>query len=333
MKDLAELTGYSVATISRVINQSPKVSEETRRKVEEAIRRTGYHPNFIGRNLRSAASMKIMVLLPTLDNTFYSKVLLGAEETAQKAGYQIIVGVTHNTVAIEENYIAMLRSCQVDGMVFANTILDKFDLNRLAESYPVALLAHNVPGANLSCVSIDNVAAAREAVQYLISLGHKKIAMISGCYYQNPSADREQGYREALESAGLPWDPGLILRADFNFASGYAMAEKLMKLDEPPTAIFCVADSIAIGALRYLISAGLDQTVSVMGFDDVQESEYIFNGISTVSQPKYELGQKSVELLLEKIRDLRSDAQALVLPHKLVIRGSTRTFAGSQPAP
>lgn len=326
IKDLAELTGYSVATISRVINQSPKVSEETRRKVEEAIRRTDYHPNFIGRNLRSAASMKIMVLLPTLDNTFYSKVLLGAEETAQKAGYQIIVGVTHNTVAIEENYIAMLRSCQVDGMVLANTILDKFDLNRLAESYPVTLLAHNVAGANLSNVSVDNVAAAGEATRYLISLGHQKIAMISGCYYQNPSIDRERGYREALEAAGLPWDPSLILRTDFNFASGYAMAEKLMKISEPPTAIFCVADSIAIGALRYLTNAGLDQQVSVMGFDDVQESEYIFNGISTVSQPKYELGQKSVELLLEKIQDLHSDVHSLILPHKLVIRGSTRPF-------
>lgn len=329
IKDLAEMTGYSVATISRVINNSPKVSEEARRKVEEAIQRTGYYPNFIGRNLRSATSAKIMILLPTLDNTFYSEILLGAEKTAQQAGYQIIVGVTQNTMALEADYISMLRSRQVDGMILANTMLDKFDLNRLAESFPVALVAHKVDGADISSVCINNVAAAREATEYLISIGHRKIALLSGQYYQNPSTERELGYRQALEAAGIPFRKELVLRTGFHFSGGYKAAKNLLEGLEPnaqPSAFFCVADSMAIGVMRYLMDTGLNEKISVLGFDNVLESEYFFDGISTVNQPKYDLGQRSIELILNQIKDPAAEPQSVVLPHQLIIRGSTRPF-------
>ncbi len=328
IKDIAALTGYSVATVSRVINQSPKVSEETRRRVEEVIRSTDYHPNFIGRNLRSSASMKILMLLPTLDNTFFSDVLRGAGDAAMAAGYQIVVGVTNKKAEVEESYISMLRSCQVDGMVLTNTILDKFDLNRLAGSYPVSLLSDIVEGADLSCVTIDNVAAAKEATEHLISLGHRRISMVNGYYYRSLSIDRENGYRMALEQAGLTYDPTQIVRADYNFKGGYSAAKKLMTRKDPPSAIFCSADSMAIGAVRYLMDHGLDKQVSVMGFDNVQESEYFFNGISTVNQPKYELGQQSVQLLLEKIQDIHAPNRRLILPHELVIRGSSHPCLG-----
>lgn len=324
IKDLAEMTGYSVATISRVINNNPKVSPETRRRVEEAIHRTGYHPNFIGRNLRSSTSMKILILLPTLDNTFYSQVLLGAGDAAQQAGYQIIVGVTQNTMELEQNYISMLRSRQVDGLVLANTMLDKFDLNRLAESFPVVLVGHKVIGSNVSSVGIDNVLAAKEATEHLISLGHRNIAMISGHYYQNPSSEREIGYRQALEQAGISFDPHKILRTEFDFGNAYSTTKKLLENPDIPTSIFCIADSIAIGAVRYLADIGLEQQISVVGFDNVRESEYFFNGITTIDQPKYEMGQQSITLLLEKIHDINSEPRSLILPHKLIPRGSSR---------
>lgn len=324
MKDLAQMTGYSAATISRVINHSPKVSEETRRRVEEAIRSTGYHPNFIGRNLRCSSSMKVLVLLPTMENTFYGDVLRGAEDCAMEHGYQIVIGVTHNRPEVENAYVEMLRSRQVDGIIIANTSMDKHDLNRLAESFPVTLLAHGMEGAHASCVTIDNISASREAVALLTGLGHRRVAMISGYYYRNPSLDRETGYQAAMAAAGLACDPALLMRTDFDFRSGYQACKKLMDLEEPPTAIFCVADSIAIGAIRCLVDQGLDGRVSVVGFDNVVESEFFHHGVTTVSQPKYDLGRESMRLLFEKVQDLKSPPRTVVLGYEIVQRGSTR---------
>lgn len=323
IKDIASITGYSVATISRVINNSPKVSEKTRSQVEEAIRKTGYHPNFIGRSLRLSSSMKILVLLPTIENTFYADIIRGAEATASTAGYRLVLGVTQNKLDIEKSYIDMLQSRQVDGLILANSIMDKFDLNRLAETFPVALLAHTIDGAEVSNVSIDNISAAYAAAKHLISLGHRRIGMISGYYYRAPSFERESGFLRALEEAGITHDPRYMLRSDFDFASGQEACRKLMSLPNPPTAIFCIADSMAIGAERYLVNNGLEDKVSVMGFDNVIESEFFFSGITTVNQPKYDLGRRCVELVLDKIRDISTPPESVVLPFSLVERGST----------
>lgn len=322
IKDLASLTGYSVATISRVINNSPKVSENTRLQVEEAIKATGYHPNFIGRSLRLASSKKLLLLLPTVENTFYGDILRGIEQTASAAGYQVVIGVTQNEADIEQKYVDMLTSRQVDGMIIANCNMDKHDLNRLSESFPIVLLAHVIDGANVSSVAIDNVTAAYEATKYLIDLGHKTIGMLSGQYYRNPSMEREEGFKAALREAGLEVNPAHIIRADFDFRSGLHACKRLLSYKIRPTAIFCVADSIAIGAERYLMDAGLEKDISVVGFDNVVESEFFFNGITTVNQPKFDLGRISVDLLLKRICDEAAPAESIILPHTLIERSS-----------
>ncbi len=323
IKDLANLTGYSVATISRVVNNSPMVSEKARAEIEEAIRATGYHPNFIGRSLRLSFSMKLLLLLPTAENTFYGDILRGIEQSASAAGYQVVIGVTQNKLEIEKKYIEMLTSRQVDGMIIANTNMDKFDLSRISESFPIVLLAHSMDGANVSSVTIDNLAAAYDATKLLIDLGHTSIGMLSGRYYRNPSIEREEGFKNALKDAGLPLNPSHLIRTDYDFNSGKLACKKLMSGKAPPTAIFCVADSIAIGAERYLLDSGLENVVSVIGFDNVIESEYFYNGITTVNQPKYDLGKVSVDLLLKIISDKSAPPETVVLPHYLVERGST----------
>lgn len=329
IKDLAQMTGYSVATISRVINGSPNVAEKTRLCVEDAIRNTGYYPNFLGRNLRLSSSMKILILLPTIENTFYGDIIRGAETAASAAGYQLLLGVTQNQLEIERKYIEMLQSRQVDGIILANANMDKYDLNRLAEKFPVTLLAHTVEGANVSSVSIDNVSAAYDAVRYLISLGHRKLGILSGYYYQNPSAARETGFFKALSDAGLTCSPNWIIRTEFEFSSSQKACQKMMEQEDSPTAIFCVADSIAVGAIRYLVDHKLDDKISVMGFDNVLESEYFFNGISTVNQPKFDFGKKCVELLLARIRDSNFVPEKVVFPYELIFRGSTFPLKGS----
>lgn len=323
IKDLASLTGYSVATISRVVNDSPKVSEKTRREVMDAIRATGYYPNYVGRNLRRAETKKLLILVPTTENTFYGDVLRGAEACANQSGYQVLIGMTQNDADIERRFVEMLQSRQVDGLVFANTSLDKYDINRIADSFPVVLLAHSIDGAAASSVSIDNRQAAFDATNHLIAGGRSSIALISGSYYKAPSIDREIGYAQALREAGIAMRPDYLLRTNFDFSSGYQCCKKLMALPDPPTAIFCIADSIAIGAIKYLYEIGREQDVAVIGFDNVPESEYFFRGITTVNQPKYQLGETCIELLLEKIEDVHSEIRQIVLPHSLVLRGST----------
>ena len=332
IKDLAAITGYSVATISRVINNSPKVSEKTRNQVMEAIQSTGYHPNFVGRNLRLSETKKLLFLVPTTENTFYGDILRGAEACACEAGYQVIIGMTQNRVEIERRFIEMLQSRLVDGIVFANTNLDKHDINRIAETFPVVLMAHNIEGSKASNVSINNELATYEATSYLISNNQKRIAIISGFYYKNPSLDRERGYLQALEEAGISANKSYILRTDFDFKSGYQCCKKLMALESPPTAIFCIADSIAIGAMKYLYDIGKENEVAVIGFDNVPESEYFFNGLTTVNQPKYDIGYKSVELLLEKVSDINSESKEIILPHNIVVRGSTSFLSATKGA-
>lgn len=321
IKDIAQMTGVSLATVSRVINGSPNVTEKTKRLVEDAINRTGYHPNSIGRNLKTARTMRLLVLLPTMENTFYAKVLKGIEDEASHNGYQVIIGITHNKLEIETKYIDMLKSKQVDGLILTNTCFNKYDLNRLADSFPIVTLSHKIEGTTISSVTIDNVSAATVSTSHLIELGHKKIAMLSGVYYYYPSMCREEGYKNALANHDIPFSVDYLIRKDFDFQGGFDGAKKLMSLKKPPTAIFCAADSIAIGAMKYLMEENLN--VSIVGFDNVSESEFVYTGITTINQPKYDMGKTSVELLLKKIEDISSPITDVSLPFNLIIRGSS----------
>lgn len=324
IKDLAEMTGYSVATISRVINNTAGVTDKARAKVMAAIEETGYHPNFIGRNLRTSSSKKILILLPTLKNTFYADILPAADNSAAAAGYQTIIGCTQNNPSVEARYIDMVKSRQVDGIILANTILNKDEINELSSSFPVVLMAHKLEGVQASSVSINNTAAAYDATNYLISLGHKNISMLSGIFYQNPSLERELGFKNALEDSSMHFSASNILRTDFDFKSGYSACEKLLHARPETTAIFCVADSIAIGAIKYLAENNLDKEISVVGFDNVMESEYFHNGVTTINQPKKLIGSTCVELLLKQIDEPGSPVESRILPHELIVRGSTR---------
>ena len=325
IKDVARVAGVSVATVSRVINQDKGVSEATIERVKKAIAETHYIPNTFGRNLRKTKSDMILVLFPTLSNPFYSTILKGIEDRAAELGYGILICVTHHDDAVEKKYLNMLRTKQVDGVISLYSTMAKKEINDLAVDFPFVQCCEYTDGAKVSYVMIDNKRAAEEATRYFIEKGHKNIGMISGNFYLSSEAQREEGYREALKSAGIPFRPEYIRKSNYRPESGMETCRELLELENPPTAILAVSDMLAIGAIRYLTSVGMEagKGVEVIGFDNASIARFYVPSISTVAQPRYDLGTTSVDLIVEKIVSLRSITKKIILPHELIFREST----------
>lgn len=326
IKDIAKLAGVSVATVSRVINEDPGVADKLRQKVLQAIKETNYVPNTVGRNLRKSKSDMLLVMLPTLSNPFYSKILKGIEQAASKKGYGILVSVTHHEIKTEKKYLEMLQMRQVDGVISLFSTLSVEELNNLVMKYPFVQCCEYTEGAQLPYVMIDNKKAAYEATKYFISHGHKRIGMISGSFYASSEKAREQGYKDALMDGGLVFEDNYILKSNYKPESGMELCGELLSLSEPPTAILTVSDTLAIGAIKYLKSAGIKvgKDVEVIGFDNASITRVYDPPISTVSQPRYDLGTVSVELVVEKINNFEVVNKGIILPHELILRESTR---------
>lgn len=324
ISDIAKLAGVSAATVSRVINKSGRVSAEIEKRVLKVIEDTHYSPNVTGRMLRTAQTKLLLVSLPTISNSFYSQIVKGIELRASAYGYNILLSPTQNQLAIELKYLQMLTSRQVDGMISFSTRLDIARLNLVASQYPFVLACECPKNAQVSCVSIDNQEAAFEATRILLEKGHQRIGMLSGKLYRTSASLREKGYKNALKEKGIEFDPSLISSCEYHHESGFAGMQKLMEGSNPPTALFCVCDDMAAGAIRYLDNAGLKagRDVDIIGFDDTSIASMYLPSISSVSQPRTDIGTTAVDLLMEKIQDIHSTVKRVTLPHSIILRES-----------
>ncbi|MFA9380793.1 MAG: LacI family DNA-binding transcriptional regulator, partial [Acetanaerobacterium sp.] len=269
LKDVAKLAGVSVATASRVLNNNKNVSPENHHAIMSAMKTLNYTPNYLGRSLRMSSSKKILVLLPTLSNQFYSRVALGIEDMANAHSYNVMIGSTHGDRLVEENYINLLFTRLVDGLILFSTLQSETRLNEIASAYPIVQCCEYKNGVNASRVIIDNKRAAYDAVRHIIECGHRKIAIIAADDSNYTSRDRTEGYRQALAEQDIPILPEYIVHANYSSYTAMRECEALMQLPEPPTAIFCISDGMAIGAMRKLSSMGyrICDDVAVVGFD------------------------------------------------------------------
>ncbi len=325
IKDIAELTKVSVATVSRVINDDPNVSSETREKIKKVIEETGYVPNFLGRNLRVAKTQKILLIIPTIENPFYTEILAAIEESAEKSGYNILIGITNNKHELEQKYMEMLITKQVDGAIVLLSNYDKDALSNWAENFPLVQCCEYTPGARITNVSIDNKLAAYDAVSYLISKGHRKIGAIGGQLYFASESDRIVGYKKALKEHNIPYKKEYFRVKSYTMEGGQEGARELMKLSNPPTAIFAFGDTIAIGVAKYLNDIGkpAGKNVAVIGVDDIPLCEIFNPSISSVRQPRRKLGAKAYELLMERIDNNTQIIKNVILEHELILRQSS----------
>ena len=302
IKEVANDAGVSVATVSRVLNTPEKVNEETRQKVQEAIDRLHYSPNAQGRNLRVACTKNILVILPTIASDYYSRILSGIRHRADEDGYNIILGVTEGNEEVEKAYIAFLDRKVVDGVIFVSPKEGRQYLEHYVKRYPIVQCGEYGLPEGVATVAIDNRQAAYDATNYLIGLGHTKIAFIGSKEVYTSVRQRKEGFEKALEEAGMHMPEAYYECAKFSYSGGREACARLLALDEPPTAIFTIADSIAVGAIKKAQELGVKvgHTVDIMGFDDTAIAKMYCPSITTIAQPRFELGETACNMLLDR---------------------------------
>lgn len=326
IKDIAALAETSVATVSRVLNNEDNVSAETRKRVLETIQATGYKPNLVGRALRSQKSRKILVLIPSISNPYYSRVLQGVEHRASANGYDTLACITHRDPVTENRYLDLLRTKQVDGAISFTISMPEQKLLKITGEYPFVQCGARPWSPNISCVCIDNVAAAKDAIEYFIQTGHSRIAFINGAFNRSYESDRDKGYREALESHALPFRPEYLCYCDYNTMGGFDACKKLMSLPEPPTAIFTSCDQTAAGVCKYLLKVGKTpgKDVDIIGFDGTYLADMCTPALSAIQQPGYDMGKTAFDLLFEQMTDSSSVVKRVVMLHTLKHGETTR---------
>ncbi|BDG42999.1 LacI family DNA-binding transcriptional regulator [Saccharococcus caldoxylosilyticus] len=322
ISDVAKLANVSTATVSRVLSNSGNVTKETTEKVLEAIQKLNYQPNILARQLRKLETKTILVVVPDITNTFFSKVLRGIEHVAIENDYQVLLGDTGNNIERERGYLNILRQRKADGMILLTARLESHLLEEIASEFPVVLACEYLEGSTIPTVSIDNISSARKATEYLIHLGHRRIGFISGPLNVILSRDRLKGFRQAMAQHNIPIESFLVQEGDFSFKSGYNMMMKFLALDQPPTAVFASNDEMAIGAIKAIKSKGLrvPDDISVVGFDDIQFASIYEPALTTISQPMFEIGKKAMELLIKLINKDELKKSQYILEDQLVIR-------------
>lgn len=331
--EVARYAGVSVATVSRVLNNSESVKPATAQRVMAAIRELNYIPNQSARNLRRSESRVILTLAPNFSNPYYSSILTGIGDLAHDCAYSVLICNTGGLAENEERFLKMLDAHRADGAIFLGCRKNNPLLREYARRYPIVQCCEYVPELRQPTVSIDNYTAARETVQFLIDRGHRRVALLSADNDFISTQQRRQGYLDALQEAGLPYDEKLavLADADYSFASGLAAAEKLLAEEPRPTAVFCVSDILALSVISKAHDMGLrvPEDLSVTGFDDVDYTTMFHPHLTTVAQPCYEMGQTSLKILLRMLCGGEVSQTHTFLPHKLVIRESVA--AGNEP--
>ncbi len=332
IKEVAELAGVSIATVSRCMNSPDKVSEKTRIKVQDAILKTGYTPNTLAQSFRRGRTNMVMVVLSSIGDPFFTEVMRGIRNAADAKGYSIIINETQFNTMTADEIAAMVVSRQTDGIILLAS-MSPFGTEVLSakshRALPIVIGCETV-SAELSVypsVHIDNVAAATEATDYLILQGHQRVGLICGSAKSLLTKDREFGYRSAMHQAGLDIEEGWVVHGDLTIDGSIRATRSLLNHRHPPTAIFCTTDEMAIGCMHAIKSAGMriPQDISVMGFDDTRYAAVMDPPLTTIGQPAAEIGERVMYRLCREIdrgAGNKSSNEPELVPHRLIVRQS-----------
>lgn len=330
IKDVARIAGVSIATVSRCLNDPERVLEKTRIKVQEAILETGYSPNTLAQSFRRGRTQVIMVVLPSVGVPFFADVMKGIRSVATDRGYSLLINESQSNSMTADEVGAMIVSRLADGIVLLAS-LSPFGTNVLSSrsqrTLPIVVGCETVSSdlSGFPSVHIDNVAAAREATGYLLSLGHRRIAFVAGQRHGLLTKDREYGYRAAMHKAGAAIEDGWIVEGGLTIEGTIKATRSLLNHRHRPTAVFCANDEMAMAAMHEIKSAGLGipQDISIVGFDDIRFSAILDPPLTTICQPAEEIGERVMYRLLHEIEKGRSKtAKPEIVPHKLIIRQS-----------
>jgi len=326
MKDVARLAGVSTSTVSHVINNNRFVSEQVREKVDQAIRELNSAPSALARSLKINQTRTIGMLVTASNNPFYAEVVRGVERSCYERGYSLILCNTEGDEERMNRSLETLMQKRVDGllMMCTETHLPSADILNRYPSVPMVMMDW-APFEGRGDIIQDNALLGGElATQYLIDRGYTRIACIAGPLDKTPARLRLDGFHQAMAASGLAVPPGYVVDGDFEFQGGFNAMNQLLALDPPPQAVFTSNDAMAVGVYHALYQAGLrvPQDMAVMGYDNIELARYLTPPLSTIHQPKDELGELAIDTLIHRMSDPDASQQTLVLTPELVERGS-----------
>ncbi|HEX3811394.1 MAG TPA: LacI family DNA-binding transcriptional regulator [Mycobacteriales bacterium] len=324
IRDVAARAAVSAATVSRVLNGRVDVAPDLRDRVLAAVAALNYRPNGAARSLRTRATTVLGVIISDITNPFFTSMVRGVEDAAQEAGYSVVLANTDEDLDKERRYVEVAAAEQMAGVVLSPASSSHTSISYLVErNIPVVTIDRRLRGAPVDSVTVNNFRAAFEATEHLIAQGCRRIGFVAGPVTTTTGSRRLAGYKAALRAAGLPDDADLVVNGDFRIDGGRAAAAEL--LEQQIDGLFVANNLMTIGALEELGSRGVEpgRDLAVVGFDDINWGTALRPPLTAVSQPTYEIGQRTAELLLRRIRGEQLPLQRIVLPAKLVIRASS----------
>ncbi len=327
IQQVADQAGVSIQTVSRVLNNRPDVSIETRERIRGIMNQMGYQPFAVARGLASRRTFTLGLVTVDFSDPWFSQVVTGAEQEAHERGYCFMLGSSASNPEDEPKFLQLLTQRHVDGVLFvrAASVEESEHLLRMKEmGVPVVATGSHPRGLDLTMVDVDNVGGGRKATEYLLGLGHQRIAMICGPSDWNSAHDRKKGYLQALEAKGIPPDRELIVDATWLHRDGYLRMKALLEKKAAFTAVFAHNDRLARGAISALHAAGLrvPEDVSVIGYDDTPEAEFSDPPLTTVRQPMRAIGQAATRLLIEMIENRETPSTQVLFDTELIVRSS-----------
>jgi LacI family transcriptional regulator len=327
IRDVAAAAGVSHQTVSRVINNRPDVAEETRHRVWQVIEELGYQPSAIARGLASKRTYTLGLITADFSDFFFTQVIVGAEVEARKHGYFFMLCSTERNPADEPEYLRLLTEREVDGILFARPSTEEDSrhiVSLIQQGVPLVTTAYWLSGEKLTVVDVDNVDGGLRATECLIELEHRKVGIITGPDGWKSVNDRTEGYKLALQRAGIPFDASLIEHSDWSYQGGYEAMGRLLAKAPQITALFAQNDRMAIGAIRALREAGrrIPDDVAVVGYDDIPAAAYCHPPLTTIRQPMQRVGKVATRLLIQLINDPAAERKEVLLRTELIRRGT-----------
>jgi LacI family transcriptional regulator len=328
IKDIARVANVSHTTVSRALNDKSRICRETKEKILSIAKELNYRPNFVARSLVMKRTKTLGLVITTIVNPFYPELAQEIETTANSLGYNIILCCTHSNLSTEKQYIDMLRSKGVDGIIFTSAHMNDLNIEELAEEgFPIILVNRRTYKPSIrervDYVGINNTLGGYVAVEHLIRLGHQRIGVIGGQPDSSVGIERLDGGKKALEIYGLEKTEPYFLDGDFLKGSGYEAGRRFMAMADPPTAVFATNDYMALGAYEAIADQGfkIPEDVALVGFNDIEFSAIRGIDLTTIGQKKYEMGAVAVKLLVDRVEGRRTEeVQETILEPELIIR-------------
>ncbi len=329
ISDIAKLANVSKSAVSIVLNNKKGVSEKTRKKVLDTIKKYNYNPSHIAQSLAAKETKSIGLIIKEIDNPYFAKVMKGVYDTCSKLGYSVLLGSSELSNEKESEIVNALLNKRVDGLLLSPLQSEesnyKYLVNLITDNYPLVILGE-VKNYSTNIVDIDNISAAYDAVSYLIKLGHTKIAHFAGPVHSGHGQKRLEGYKQALIDNHIPINTNYIIPVEPYTPFGYKAGLEIFSEDiDLPTAVFCYNDLVAIGLIKALLELKIPvpERVSVVGFDNIDFSEYVKIPLTTIQMPAYEIGKAASNLLVKQITNSSNHQnEKVILEHKLIERDS-----------